>query len=190
MFRQLRVHTPAPLTPNGQRAASQANKTFTVSFTPAERRGGQTSVGLESGAASGSAEAMGAVTTMAGRARSHSYDLTANDDLRRCARCGEQREYCHGHMPFIPNPTLDLPPNPPRISVSGSIPPNGVARFNLSRVQATALATRLVDHLEQNHQDPTEVPPAYDYGEEFARIIAEGLGIPPNVAAEGLGVRN
>jgi hypothetical protein len=37
MFRQLRVHTPAPLTPDGQRAADQANETFTVSFTPAER---------------------------------------------------------------------------------------------------------------------------------------------------------
>jgi hypothetical protein len=37
MFRQLRVHTPAPLTPDGQRAADQANETFTISFTPAER---------------------------------------------------------------------------------------------------------------------------------------------------------
>jgi hypothetical protein len=53
MFRQLRVHTPAPLTPNGQGAASQANEMFTVSFTPAERRGGQTGVGMESGAVTG-----------------------------------------------------------------------------------------------------------------------------------------
>jgi hypothetical protein len=74
--------------------------------------------------------------------------------------------------------------------VSGSIPPNGVVRFNLSRAQATALATRLVDSLEQNNQDAIEVLPAYDYGKEFARIIAEGLGIAPDVAAEGLGVRN
>jgi hypothetical protein len=65
-----------------------------------------------------------------------------------------------------------------------------MVRFNLSRVQAMSLAARLVDSLEQNSQDPTEVPPAYDYGEEFARIIAEGLGIPPAVAAEGLGVRS
>jgi hypothetical protein len=65
-----------------------------------------------------------------------------------------------------------------------------MARFNLSRAQATALATRLIDSLEQNHQDATEVPPTYDYGEEFARIVAEGLGIAPDVAAEGLGVRN
>jgi hypothetical protein len=65
-----------------------------------------------------------------------------------------------------------------------------MARFNLSHAQATALATRLVDSLEQNHQNTAEIPPAYDYGEEFAQIVAEGLGIPPNVAAEGLGVRN
>jgi hypothetical protein len=190
MFRQLRVHTPAPLTPDGQCATSQANEMFTVSFTPAKRRGDQASVGMEPRAASGSTEAVGTATTAAHRPRSYSHDSATNDDLRRCARCGEQREYCHGHTPFIPNPSLDLPPNPPRISVSRSIPPNGVARFNLSRAQATTLATCLVDSLEQNHQDAAEVPPAYDYGEEFVRIIAEGLGIPPNVAAEGLGVRN
>jgi hypothetical protein len=74
--------------------------------------------------------------------------------------------------------------------VSGSVPPNSVARFNLSRAQATALATSLVDSLDQDHQDAPTVLPAYDYGEEFAQIIAEGLGITPDVAAEGLGVRN
>jgi hypothetical protein len=163
---------------------------FTVSFTPAEGRRGQTGIGLESGTASGSAEALGAATATMGRQRSHSHDSAANDDLRRCTRCGEQREYCHGHTPFVPNPTLDLPHNPPRISVSGSILPDGVARFNLSRAQATALATRLVDSLEQNHQNTAEDPPAYDYREEFAQVIAEGLGIPPNVAAEGLGICN
>jgi hypothetical protein len=65
-----------------------------------------------------------------------------------------------------------------------------VARFNLSHAQATALATCLVDSLDQNNQDATEILPAYDYGEEFTRIVAEGLGIAPNVAAEGLGIRN
>jgi hypothetical protein len=35
MFRQLRVHTPAPLTPDGQHAAAQAAETFTISLTPA-----------------------------------------------------------------------------------------------------------------------------------------------------------
>jgi hypothetical protein len=47
MFRQLQVHTPAPLTPDGQRAAEQATEMFAISYTPAERRGGQASVGLE-----------------------------------------------------------------------------------------------------------------------------------------------
>jgi hypothetical protein len=42
----------------------------------------------------------------------------------------------------------------------------------------------------QNDQDIPEVPPSYDYGEEFARVVAEGLGITPEVAAEGLGIRN
>jgi hypothetical protein len=36
MFQGLCIHTPAPLTPNGQRAASQANKMFAVLFSPAE----------------------------------------------------------------------------------------------------------------------------------------------------------
>jgi hypothetical protein len=72
--------------------------------------------------------------------------------------------------------------------VRAPIPANGVARFNLSRVQAEALAGRLIDTLDQNHQNPAEVPPAYDYGEEFACIVAEGLGIPPAVTAEGLGI--
>jgi hypothetical protein len=37
MFHQLRVHTPAPLTPDGQRTAEQAAETFAVSYTPAKR---------------------------------------------------------------------------------------------------------------------------------------------------------
>jgi hypothetical protein len=190
MFRQLRVHTPAPLTPDGQRVADQANETFIVSFAPAERRGNQASASVESGTAGGPTTSMGAQTTTAPRSRAHSYDSAANDDLRRCARCGEQREYCHGHTPVIPNPSLDLPPNPPRITVSGSVPPNSVARFNLSRAQATALATSLVDSLDQDHQDAPTVPPVRDYQEEFARVVAESLGISAATAAEGLGLRS
>jgi hypothetical protein len=113
MFQQLRVHTPAPLTPDGQRAADQANETFTVSFTPAERRRDQAGVGMELGTANGLAMSVGATTTTAHRSRANSHDSSTDDDLRCCARCGEQREYCHGHTPFIPNPSLDLPPNPP-----------------------------------------------------------------------------
>jgi hypothetical protein len=189
MFRQLRVHTPAPLTPDGQRATIQAGEMFTLSLTPAERRGDQTSSGLESGAAAGSEEALGATMTTTHRQWSNSYDSSANDDLRCCAHCGEQREYCHGHTPFVPNPSLNLPSNPPRVTVSGSVPANSVVRFNLSHAQATALAACLIDSLEQNGEDAAAVPPPYDYGLEFTNIIAEGLGIPPAITAEGLGVR-
>jgi hypothetical protein len=61
-------------------------------------------------------------------------------------------------------------------------------RVNLNCAQATALATNLINALE-NHQDAAPVPPVYDYGEEVAHIVAEGLGIDQVVAAEGLGVR-
>jgi hypothetical protein len=124
------------------------------------------------------------------RQRSDSYDSSADDDLRRCARCGEQREYCHGHTPIVPNASLDLPSNPPRISLSGSVPPNGVARFNLSRAEATALAARLTTSLGQNNQDATPVSPVRDYREEFARVVAESLGISTATAAKGLGLRS
>jgi hypothetical protein len=63
-----------------------------------------------------------------------------------------------------------------------------VARINLNRAQATALASRLLDALE-NNQDAAPVPPAYSEADEFARIVAESLGIEPVVAAEGLGIR-
>jgi hypothetical protein len=64
-----------------------------------------------------------------------------------------------------------------------------VARFNLNRVQATALAARLIDTLEQNHEDPAEVPPPYNYQGEFARVLAEGLGLTKAEVTEGLGLR-
>jgi hypothetical protein len=190
MFRQLRVHTPAPLTPDGQRVADQAGDTFAISFTPAERRGNQASAGLEPGTATGSSAAMGATTTTTDQSRTDPYDSSADDDLRRCARCGEQQEYCHGHTPFVPNASLDLPPNPLRVTLSGSVPPNGVARFNLSRAEATALAAHLTTSLGQDHQDAAPVPPVHDYREEFARVVAESLGISTATAAEGLGLRS
>jgi hypothetical protein len=190
MFRQLRVHTPAPLTPDGQRAADQANEMFIVSFTPAKRRGDQTSSGVEPGTASGSEAVMGATTTTPRGPRAHSNDSSTSSDLRRCARCGEQNQYCHGHTPFVPNPSLDLPPNPPRITMSGSVPPDGVARFNLSHAEASALAASLTSRLGEDHQNAAPVPPARDYREEFARVVAESLGISTATAAEGLGLRS
>jgi hypothetical protein len=185
MFRQLRVHTPAPLTPDGQPAAQQASEMFALSFTPAERQGNQASAGLEPGAVARSQEAMGATATTANRQRADSNGSATTEDLRRCARCGEQNQYCHGHTPFVPNPTLNLPP---RIPVQASIQSNGVARVDLNRQQATALADCLLNALEDN-QDSAEIPPAYDYREEFTCIVAEGLGLEQAIVAEGLGVQ-
>jgi hypothetical protein len=90
MFQQLRVHTPAPLTPDGQRAAEQAAETFAVSYTPAERRRGQTSASLEPGAATGPEATLGASLTATNIIRAPSYDSPTDDDLRLCAQCGEQ----------------------------------------------------------------------------------------------------
>jgi hypothetical protein len=186
MFRQLRVYTPAPLTPDGQRVADQAGETFTLSLAPAERGGGQAGSRLEPGTITGLTTAVGTTPSTPHLQRANSNVSPSPSDLRQCARCGEQNQYCHGHTPFVPNPTLDLPP---RIPVRTPVPADGVARFSLSRAQATALAARLIDALEQNGEDTTEIPPPNDYGLEFANIIAKGLGIPPAIAAEGLGVR-
>jgi hypothetical protein len=65
MFRQLRVHTPTPLTPDGQRAAQQAAEMFAMSFTPSERRGDQAGAGLEPGAVTRPQEAVGTTATTA-----------------------------------------------------------------------------------------------------------------------------
>jgi hypothetical protein len=116
MFRQLRVHTPAPLTPDGQRAAEQAAETFAVSYTPAERRGGQASASLEPGAATGPEATLGAPSAAMNISRAPSYDSATNDDLRRCARCGEQHvstvmgtpPSSQIHPSTSPHPNLEL----------------------------------------------------------------------------------
>jgi hypothetical protein len=113
MFWGLHVHTPAPLTPDGQRATSQANETFAISFTPAERQGGQASLSLEPGAVTGLEATLGATMTAPHRPRAHSNGLATEHDLRQRTRCGEQNQYCHSHTPVIPNPSLDLPPAQP-----------------------------------------------------------------------------
>jgi hypothetical protein len=188
MFRQLRVHTPAPLTPNGQHAADQAAEMFAVSFTPAEGQGSQAGTGLESGATSGPEATLGALSTAPRISQAPSYDSATNDDLRCCTRCGEQHQYCHGHTPVVPNPSLDLPPAQPRVPVSGPVPAHRMARVHLNRAQATALADNLISALK-NHKDPVEVPPAYDYRGEITHILAKGLGLDQVVIAEGLGLR-
>jgi hypothetical protein len=74
--------------------------------------------------------------------------------------------------------------------MSGSIPPDGMARFNLSRAEASALAANLTARLGEDHQNAAPVPPVRDYREEFARVVAESLGISTATAAEGLGLRS
>jgi hypothetical protein len=168
MFRGLCVHTPAPLTPDGQRAARQANETFAISYTPAERRGDQASPSLESGAANRSEATLGATTTTTTRQRAHSNGSATSSDLRRCARCGEQNQYCHGHTPVIPNPSLNLPPAQPQVPVQRAVPTNSVARFNLNRAQATVLAASILDALEDD-EDATPILQPPDYGQEIAK---------------------
>jgi hypothetical protein len=185
MFRQLQVHTPAPLTPDGQRAAEQAAETFAISLTPAQGQGNQAGTRVESGTAAGPETSLGATPTTPHRQRVDSDGSATSYDLRQCARCGEQNQYCHGHTPVVPNASLDLPP---RFPLRASVQPDGMARINLNRTQATALAANLINALE-NHQDAAPVLTVLDYGEEIANIVAEGLGIDQAVAAEGLGVR-
>jgi hypothetical protein len=52
------------------------------------------------------------------------------------------------------------------------------------------LAACLTTSLGQNDQNPTPIPPVRDYREEFARVVAESLGISTATAAEGLGLRS
>jgi hypothetical protein len=85
MFRGLHVHTPAPLTPDGQRAAHQINETVTILLTPAERRGGQAGPGLESGAVTGSETTLGAATTTTHQSRADSNGSATSYDLQQCA---------------------------------------------------------------------------------------------------------
>jgi hypothetical protein len=63
-----------------------------------------------------------------------------------------------------------------------------MVRVNLNRAQATALATNLINALE-NDENPCVVPPPYDYRGEITRILAEGLGLDQVVLAKGLGLR-
>jgi hypothetical protein len=81
MFRQLRVHTPAPLTPDSQRAAEQAAETFAISFTPAGGRRDQASAQVESGTALGSEATMGATLTTPNRRWTNSNGSATNHDL-------------------------------------------------------------------------------------------------------------
>jgi hypothetical protein len=81
MFRQLRVHTPAPLTPDGQRAADQATETFTLSLTPAGRGSDEAGLGVAQGPATRSETSLGATPTVPDLRQASSYDSSTDDDL-------------------------------------------------------------------------------------------------------------
>jgi hypothetical protein len=87
MFRQLRVHTPAPLTPDGQHAADQAAETFVILLTPAGWGGHEASLALALSPATRSETSLGATATAPDLRRSDSYDWATNNDLRCCVTC-------------------------------------------------------------------------------------------------------
>jgi hypothetical protein len=136
-------------------------------------------------------------------------------DLRRLWELRRQRRISAGLLPMTQPPTmisdavLDVENNvntvtgiPPSFQIHPStsrqpnlelqcqdlFQPTAWRGVNLNCVQATALAANLISALE-NNQDSSAIPPPYDYGEEIARILAEGLGLDQVVVAEGLGVR-
>jgi hypothetical protein len=43
-----------------------------------------------------------------------------------CTRCGEQNQYCHGHTPVLPNPSLELDLPNLESQCSAPIPADGV----------------------------------------------------------------
>jgi hypothetical protein len=81
MFRQLRVHTPAPLTPDGQCAADQAAETFNLSLTPAGRGGNEAGSSLAPDSAAGSVAPLGGMPTALGLRWLNSYDSATNNDF-------------------------------------------------------------------------------------------------------------
>jgi hypothetical protein len=81
MFRQLQVHTPAPLTPDRQCAADRATETFNISLTPAKRQGHEAGTEVASGSVARSTATLGATAATAEGGQSDPYDSSADDDL-------------------------------------------------------------------------------------------------------------
>jgi hypothetical protein len=172
-FRQLSIHTPARLTPDGAAAAAiiEAHP-YEVSVPASAVVGNEDSESLASGAprASPAAVRREESTTHHSGTRSRS---TSVPDNTHCPRCDGPREYCHGHSP-IDNPTLPVPAPPTPLPVPApTLPTHRVATFNLNRAQAEALAARLATALQQDGQDPAEVPPPYPIEAE----ATQGVGI-------------
>jgi hypothetical protein len=81
MFRQLRVHTPTPLTPDSQRAADQATEMFTILLTPAQRGGDEASSVLALSSAVGPAETLGTTLTASNLSWANSNGSATDSDL-------------------------------------------------------------------------------------------------------------
>jgi hypothetical protein len=132
-FRQLSIHTPARLTPDGAAAAAIiGTHPYEVSVPASAVVGDEDSESLASGAprASPAAVRREESTTHHGGTRSRS---TSVPDNTHCPRCDGPREYCHGHSP-IDNPTLPVPAPPTPLPVPApALPTHRVATFNLNR---------------------------------------------------------
>jgi hypothetical protein len=111
MFQQLRVHTPAPLTPDGQCAADQAAEMFTLSLTPAGRGVNEAGSVVAPSAATGSEASLGATPTMLGLHRAASYDMTQPPTMISDTALGVENSASTvmGILPYSQTPRLTSP---------------------------------------------------------------------------------
>jgi hypothetical protein len=172
-FRQLSIHTPTQLTPDGA-AVAEAVRThpYEVSVPASAVVGDEDGESLASGAPRTSSAAVRQEEPTTHRSGTRSRSTSVLDDTY-CPRCAGPREYCHGHSPDN-NPTLPIPAPPTPLPVPApALPTHRVATFNLNRAQAEALAAQLATALQQDSQNPAEVPPPYPIQAE----AAQGMGI-------------
>jgi hypothetical protein len=160
-FRQLSIHTPARLTPDGA-AVAEAVRThpYEVSVPATAVVGDADSESLASGAPRASSATVRREEQMTHRSGTRSRSQSIPDNTH-CSRCDGPREYCHSHSPDGTT-ALPIPAPPTPIPVPApALPTHRVATFNLNCDQAEALAARLAVALQQDGQNPTEVPPPY-----------------------------
>jgi hypothetical protein len=82
MFRELRVRTPAPLTPDRLRAAEEASETFAVSLTPARWGGDEAGSNVAQSTVTGSQATVGAAMASPNRSQSRTDVSPSPSDLR------------------------------------------------------------------------------------------------------------
>jgi hypothetical protein len=98
-FRQLSIHTPARLTPNGA-AAAEASRThpYEVSVPATAVVGDEDGERVASGAPRSGTTAIRREEPTTHRSGTHSRSTSIPDNTY-CPRCAGPREYCHGHSP-------------------------------------------------------------------------------------------